>query len=253
MPAFMQCSVWGCVNHGKKVKPPGIHLHRFPRSEPTRSKWLELLNWHGFPPSSKARVCSLHFVAGDYEHNPIALNSVGVVSVGLSRLKLGALPSLNLPGTSQLSQRPGIDAYPEYSVEPNSHEVHEFGIDVAQGETVGSSSHDASENPLYESIGQTVLKQDMRSPTFAMQDMEVQSQHMLSTSAAEKEQQDMYHPTVCVNVATHWCPVMKSKHVQTCTPRKQSKGTQADYQAKSMCSIGLQVQLMDLQNYDCCE
>lgn len=66
------CIVQNCKYHKRKNFTRNIMFHPFPPSEPLRSKWIEIINNHGFKPihiKNQPKLCELHFVPDDYVYS----------------------------------------------------------------------------------------------------------------------------------------------------------------------------------------
>ncbi|XP_054714629.1 eukaryotic translation initiation factor 3 subunit G-1-like isoform X2 [Uloborus diversus] len=81
------CSVPQCNSHGGS---PELSFHRFPSVELKRKQWQTALRI-GREISNYMRACSLHFKSNDYLPYPPVRGRIR------RRLKLGVVPSLNLP------------------------------------------------------------------------------------------------------------------------------------------------------------
>ena len=92
------CAVFGCIYH----QEAGIHLHKVPKLEPTRTLWLKKCSRRkSFTFTESTVICSRHFTPEDYERNlKYELLRLPIQS-RLIRLKTGAVPTLNLPDISE--------------------------------------------------------------------------------------------------------------------------------------------------------
>lgn len=86
------CAVVSCKNI--KSKTIGVSYFRFPTNIEVRNEWLRLCRRKDAVNPNTARICSAHFQKDDHERN---LKSELLGIPYRPKLKIGAIPSLNLP------------------------------------------------------------------------------------------------------------------------------------------------------------
>lgn len=96
------CGVQGCINGGGGPRPAKCRLHMVPSKEPMRSLWLNRINRPNAASGTEIRVCGLHFRPEDYGMNLAIAEASGIV-LSKARLKVGAIPSMNLTSGCHLT------------------------------------------------------------------------------------------------------------------------------------------------------
>uniref|UniRef100_A0AAR5Q2R2 THAP-type domain-containing protein n=1 Tax=Dendroctonus ponderosae TaxID=77166 RepID=A0AAR5Q2R2_DENPD len=99
----MRCAVYGC-NSDTKVKTPKIKFHRFPKDSILGKLWENACCRTDTINVASARICSQHFKNEDFERN-FQFELLGYLPKAGFKLKLGAVPSLNLPEIKSLTKQ----------------------------------------------------------------------------------------------------------------------------------------------------
>ena len=92
------CIVFGCKEHsGGNYK-----LHRFPKDQELRVKWIDAYGRADKPVGMDARVCAKHFSEGQLERNLMFELTQRVTKTNRG-LKNDAVPDLHLPSSEIIS------------------------------------------------------------------------------------------------------------------------------------------------------
>ncbi|CAH1643378.1 unnamed protein product [Spodoptera littoralis] len=79
------CAIKQCGAR-KNPNQPHLTMHRFPKNEVLRQKWLEVIGTENIKPGLKApRICSLHFAVSSFNR-----------TLDVIRLRDDAVPSIHL-------------------------------------------------------------------------------------------------------------------------------------------------------------
>lgn len=93
---MVYCAIYGCKNNNKKTKKPRevrFNFFKFPKDARVRGEWIQRCCRRDTFNVDTARVCSDHFRHDDY---PLKYQLLDY-SPKQKCLKVGAVPSLNLP------------------------------------------------------------------------------------------------------------------------------------------------------------
>ena len=66
----MSCVAYGCTNRiCEEIRERNISFHSFPKNDIIRQQWINAVNRKNWEPSKNSRLCSVHFLEGDFQLN----------------------------------------------------------------------------------------------------------------------------------------------------------------------------------------